>query len=50
MLYSRNYVNEGKGGKNLKIGLEPRLVHVKKIAHDMFNMPMNESCFIWLLE
>jgi hypothetical protein len=39
-----------KSHKNKKIGLEPRLVRGKEIAHDMFNMPMNELCHVWLLE
>jgi hypothetical protein len=50
LLFSKNYLNEGKGNKNKKVGLEPRLVHAKKITHDMLNMPMNESCPVWLLE
>ncbi len=33
-----------------KSGLEPRLVHAKKTTHDMFNMPMNESCLVRLLK
>jgi hypothetical protein len=41
LLYSRNYVNEKGGHRNKKVGLEPRLVRVKEMAHDMLNMPMN---------
>jgi hypothetical protein len=50
LLYSKNYVNEKGGHKNRKVGLEPRLVRVKETMHDMFNMPMNESCPIWPLK
>jgi hypothetical protein len=49
-LYSRNYVNEEGGHKNRKVGLEPRLVHVKETTHDMLNMPMNELHPIWPLK
>jgi len=49
-LYPRNYVSEKGSHKNRKVGLEPRLARVKEIAHDMFNMPMNESRHIWPLE
>jgi hypothetical protein len=36
--------------KNRKFGLEPRLAYVKKMAHDMLNMPMNELHLVWLLK
>jgi hypothetical protein len=49
-LYPRNYVNEERSHKNKKIGLEPRLACVKEMTHDMFNMPMNESCLVWPLK
>jgi hypothetical protein len=38
------------GNKNRKVGLEPKLVCVKEMTHDMFNMPMNESRPIWPLK
>jgi hypothetical protein len=50
LLYSRNYVNEEGGHKNRKVGVEPSLVHMKEMVHDMLNMPMNESFPIWLLK
>jgi hypothetical protein len=49
-LYPRNYVNEEESHKNRKVGLKPRLACVKEMTHDMFNMPMNESCLVWPLE
>jgi hypothetical protein len=49
-LYPINYVNEKGSHKNRKVGLEPKLVHVKKTTHDMLNIPMNESHPIWPLE
>jgi hypothetical protein len=49
-LYPRNYVNEEGSHKNRKVGLEPKLPCVKETTHDMFNMPMNESCHVSPLE
>jgi hypothetical protein len=49
-LYPRNYVSEDESNKNRKVGLKPRLACVKEMAHDMLNMPMNESCHIWPLK
>ncbi len=49
-LYSRNYVNEKEGNKNRKVGLELRLGCAKEMAHDMLNMPMNESHLEWPLK
>jgi len=50
LLYPRNYVSEEGSHKNRKVGLEPRLAHEKETTHDMFNMPMNESFFVWPLK
>jgi hypothetical protein len=50
LLYSRNYVKEEEADKNIKVGIEPRLAFVKKLAHDMLNIPMNESRHVWPLE
>ncbi len=46
-LYLINYVNEKKGNKSRKIGLEPRLVRAKEMMHDMLNMSMNELPHVW---
>jgi hypothetical protein len=50
LLYPRNYVSEKGSHKNRLIDLEPKLVHVKEMANDMLNMPMNESHLVWPLE
>jgi hypothetical protein len=50
LLYSKNYVNEEGGHKDRKVGLEPRLIHVKEMMHDMLNMPMSESHNLWPLK
>jgi hypothetical protein len=44
------YIQEMKKGVIRKVGLDPRLVCAKKMAHDMFNMPMIDSRHVWPLE
>jgi hypothetical protein len=49
-MIKKNYEKEKEGNKNRKFGLEPRLAYARKLAYDMFNMPMNEPCLVWFLK